>query len=165
MATKVTETLISDLSGEKADVTVPFSVNGQDYTIDLTNEEAAGFQRFLKPFTDNAVRVGKPDKSKGARPHAAPTGPKPDLAKIRAWARKNGHQVASQGRVSTTVMLAYRDAHLPPTIRPPVAARKEAPAPQATFTAPETETGTPKPEPKKRSARKAPATKAGDPVS
>ena len=47
-------------------------------------------------------------------PPTAPTEPAPDAAKVRAWARDAGLEVAERGRLSAHVLQAYQQAHRSP---------------------------------------------------
>lgn len=119
MAKRVVETLLSDLSGveipaDSAGGTVEFSVSGQQYAVDLTAEELDAFNSALDPYVSVAQRLsrsGVPVRS--TRLSAAGTGrrSKEQLAAIRVWARKNGHEVADRGRISAELQEAFDAAH------------------------------------------------------
>nr|WP_277551869.1 histone-like nucleoid-structuring protein Lsr2 [Kocuria oceani] len=49
------------------------------------------------------------DAGSGSRERAS--GSNPDTAKIRAWAKENGHEVSDRGRIHQTVKNAYYAAH------------------------------------------------------
>ena len=62
MASRVITQLISDLSGEvikdgKGE-TVQFSYRGSSYAIDLTDKEAAGFDKAIATYLENATKQG-----------------------------------------------------------------------------------------------------------
>lgn len=113
MAQKVQVLLVDDLDGGDADETVPFSVDGVSYEIDLSAANAQKLRNSLASFVAEARRVG--GRSRGGRgrtPRAGRTGRgEADVGAVREWARANGHKVADRGRVSATVMAAYRAAH------------------------------------------------------
>lgn len=50
MAQKVSIILTDDLTGEEADLTAKFSLDGTDYEIDLTNDNALKLRDVLAPF-------------------------------------------------------------------------------------------------------------------
>ena len=59
MAQKVTVELEDDLDGGPADETVRFGVDGSEYEIDLSKNNAAAFRRKLAPFLEHARKAGE----------------------------------------------------------------------------------------------------------
>ena len=57
MAQKVS--LIDDLDGSEADETVTYSLDDQEYEIDLSEENAAKFRETLEPYIDKSRPVGR----------------------------------------------------------------------------------------------------------
>ncbi|MDT0347532.1 Lsr2 family DNA-binding protein [Streptomyces litchfieldiae] len=55
------------------------------------------------------ARAGKPSSTSAAP--SAPSRPREELARIRAWARANGHQVADRGIIPRDICEAYDAAH------------------------------------------------------
>ena len=49
--------LIDDLDGSEADETVTYSLDGQEYEIDLSEENAAKFRETLEPYIDKSRPV------------------------------------------------------------------------------------------------------------
>ena len=117
MAQKVIVKVVSDLSGKELGEdaeTIPFSLDGIEYEMDLSGEEAQSLRDTLAQFIANARRTG--GRRKGTRPlhMAGRTSPKmdPEQAKaIRAWAGDNGYKVSSRGRIPQDVIDAYEQAH------------------------------------------------------
>jgi len=112
MAQKVQIILEDDYDGGAADETVSFAVDGAEYEIDLSSENAAKLRDEL------AVWIGHARKTGGRRKrtsNAGSTSTKADssssTSEIRAWAAANGHEVSSRGRVSSEVREAYEQAH------------------------------------------------------
>src|ERR1700712_2949084 len=104
MAQKVQILLVDDLTGEDADETVRFSLDGSDYEIDLTTGHAAELRAVLEPY------VGEGRRLRGAaRPKAAQVAGsnREKLQRIRASAQENGHPVSTRGRISTDLQKAY----------------------------------------------------------
>jgi hypothetical protein len=111
MAQKVQVLLVDDYDGSEAEETVSFALDGVNYEIDLSNDNADALRDSLGEWIGHARRVGgrSTSRSRGvARPRAAA---KTDLGDVRAWARENGYQVSDRGRVSAEVMAAYDAAH------------------------------------------------------
>ena len=69
MARQVITTLIDDLDGKKADRTVEFSLDGVNYTIDLSEANAGKLRKALDPFIAAGTRLGR--RPAASRPGAA----------------------------------------------------------------------------------------------
>ena|SRR3712207_3604436 len=120
MAQRTIVQLVSDLSGDEMQAgggrTVEFSVDGTSYSIDLTDKEAAGFDKALAMYIEHATKTGggssngrKRSGSSGGRTGSGRS--KDELANIRAWAQANGHQVSERGRIKQDVLDAYHAAN------------------------------------------------------
>jgi hypothetical protein len=112
MAQRVQVILEDDLDGSQADETVLFGLDGAEYEVDLSTENAQALRDALAPWVGVARRTG------GRRKRAAVTAPRPaengsgaNTSDIRAWAQENGYEVSSRGRVSAEVRDAYDKAH------------------------------------------------------
>ena len=106
MAKKVTVTLVDDFDGEgAADETVEFGLDGVSYEIDLSSKNAAKLRGDLKQWVDS----GRRGRSAGAgRGRAAID--REQSAAIRDWARRNGHNVSTRGRIPADVIDAFHAA-------------------------------------------------------
>lgn len=94
--------------GDEAN-TIAFAFDGKDYTIDLSDENAAAFRDAMAPYVDaghkqTAAKRRSARKSSGS----APTG---NTKAIREWARANGHEISERGRIPADIMAAYSDAN------------------------------------------------------
>lgn len=78
---------------------IRFSLDGTDYTLDLSQQNADKFLELLEPYLAVA-NTAPTDRAAAANP-----------ADIRAWAAKNGHQVANRGKIPTKVIDAFRAAN------------------------------------------------------
>lgn len=109
MAKKIVEVMVDDLTGEEfgtgAGETVDFSYRGVSYSIDLLNDSADNFDKALAPFIEAASRVGGRRARSGSR-----SGSKTDSGAVRAWAAKNGVELAARGRIPASVLEQYRAA-------------------------------------------------------
>lgn len=120
--------VLSDISGEKGASTVTYSVNGQAYSIDLTEPEAKEFHNLFAPY----IAVSAVGKRRGPRIRSTPE----ETAKIRDWAKANGLPLTPAGRVPSDTRQAYLEAQANGTLveapvkKAPVrkAAAKKAPA-------------------------------------
>lgn len=117
MAQKVITMLVSDLSGDELEAgqgeTIDFSYRGRDYSIDLTEKEAAGFDKAIAMYIEHSTKLGGRTRAAatGTRKPSASGLSKEELANIRSWAAQNGHEVAPRGRVRAEVIEAYHAAN------------------------------------------------------
>lgn len=182
MAQKIVTTLVDDVDGGEAHHTIPFSLDGVTYEIDLSDKNADKLRETFRPYLLNGRRMG--GRVKGGQNGGRGSSVKPgvDLSEVRAWAKQNGYQVSERGRVAAEVLDAYdnrttgngnvKGAQIPGVVIPKPSAPAPAPdpgfstAPQEPSTAPqtaETGEGDPKPKPtRKRAASKTTTVKRGN---
>jgi hypothetical protein len=111
MAKKVTVTLVDDFDGEAAaDETVEFGLDGVTYEIDLSSKNAKKLRDDLKVWVEKGRRVGgrRRGRSSGSGRRAAID--REQSAAIREWARRNGHNVSTRGRIPADVIDAFHAA-------------------------------------------------------
>jgi hypothetical protein len=108
LARKIHVQLIDDLSGEDAQETVRFSLDGADYEIDLSAGNAAELREALARFVSHGRRVRSASVSRRGRTVAIG---REETQKIREWAMANGYSPSSRGRISQDIKNAYDDAH------------------------------------------------------
>lgn len=113
MAQRVQVILEDDLDGSEADETVQFGLDGAEYEVDLSTENAQSLRNALATWVGVARRTGGRRK----RPSQTPTAARPaqsgggsSTGEIRAWAQENGYEVSTRGRVSTEIRDAYDKA-------------------------------------------------------
>lgn len=109
MAQKRQVLLVDDLTGDDAQETVKFSLDGTQYEIDLTSEHAAELREKLSPYLSSGRRLRGGAASRGARRETAPRSD--DSRKIREWAIANGFTPSARGRISQEIREAYSAAH------------------------------------------------------
>ncbi|MFJ7213737.1 Lsr2 family protein [Amycolatopsis sp. NPDC098790] len=117
MAKKVTIEISDDTDGSPADQTVPFGLDGVSYEIDLSKANAAALRTAMEPYVTAArrtggrrikVAVGQSTESTKSEPKAGTD--YTAAHDIRAWAQQNGYEVAGQGRISKSVVEAFRSS-------------------------------------------------------
>ena len=116
MAQRVSVVLVDDIDGSEATQTIPFSFEGTQYEIDLSEDNIDRFREVLAPYIGHARRAGTGRRRGGSPGRSSGSGRSggsgsPSAADIRAWARENGHDVPDRGRVSAEVREAYAAAH------------------------------------------------------
>lgn len=108
MARKVHVQLIDDISGEEAQESVRFALDGVEYEIDLAEENAVGLRKALGPYIAHGRRIR--GSSAGQKSMAA-TSSREQTQRIREWAAANGYNPSARGRISQDIMKAYEEAH------------------------------------------------------
>jgi hypothetical protein len=111
--------LVDDLDGETADETVEFGIDGRNYEIDLSKENAVRLRDVLADFVSAARRSGgrrRGGSSAATSSASGSAGPAPkgrtaidreQNQAIREWARKRGMKVSDRGRIPAEVLEAY----------------------------------------------------------
>jgi hypothetical protein len=115
MAQQTTVRFVDDLDGSEASGTFDFSLDGRQYQIDLSDENAAKLRDALAPFTGAARKAGGRGRGRTPRPTAVAEKPgrsnRDQTGAIRQWARENGHEVSERGRIPKSVLEAYQSAN------------------------------------------------------
>jgi hypothetical protein len=91
MAQKVQTMFIDDIDGGEADGTVRFALDGTEYEIDLSARHGDEMRDSLRDYITHARKVsGRPRRAATRGPRKSRSA---DSVAIRAWARKNGHDI------------------------------------------------------------------------
>ena len=114
MAQRTIVELVDDLDGGKAEESVTFALDGVEYTIDLSSDNAARLRDGLAAFVEKAQRVGGRKQRSGAG--AAKTavragGDKAQNQAIREWARGQGEKISDRGRIPAELVSKFQAAH------------------------------------------------------
>ena len=117
MAEIIVRQLIDDIDGSEirdgAGDRIDFAFRGADYQIDLSAANIAKLEKVLKPYIDAAskVRGGGGNRARRSKVSSNGKSSPEQLAAIRDWARKNGHEVADRGRIKSEIIEAFDAAH------------------------------------------------------
>jgi hypothetical protein len=115
MAQQRTVRFIDDLDGTDASGTFDFALDGRQYQIDLSDENAGKLRDALAPFIGAARKAGGRGRARAPRQTVVAEKParsnRDETAAIRQWARENGHQVNERGRIPKSVLEAYHAAN------------------------------------------------------
>lgn len=106
MAKKVVVQLIDDFDGSEATETVSFALDGTNYEIDLSDENAAKLRGDFAQWVKAGHRVSASSRRGPARGVSRPSGPS-ESSKIREWARDRGIEVSARGRIPEDVRNQY----------------------------------------------------------
>jgi hypothetical protein len=134
MAQKVLVEMVDDIDGEVATQTVPFSLDGASYEIDLSDNNAANLRRELERFIAAGKRTGGRKVRLAIGQSASPSaGSREKSRQIREWARANGYPVSKRGRISAEISEAFEQAQREPVVsRPVTTASAKTPRKRAT---------------------------------
>ena len=107
--------LVDDFDGSHDDVsTVAFNLDNTNYEIDLSAANSDRLREKLARFLDAASPV-KPAKNAPAKRRTkvtVPVRPSRDQTQaVRDWARSNGFEVSTRGRISRAIQNAFDAAH------------------------------------------------------
>ncbi|MBE1493182.1 hypothetical protein H4696_000282 [Amycolatopsis lexingtonensis] len=135
MAQKVLVEMVDDLDGEVANQTVPFSLDGVSYEIDLSDANAAALRDELARYIaagrrigGRKVRLAAGESTRVKKPGTAAED-RERSRQIRAWANANGYTVSERGRLSAEIIEAFdaNDGQPIAVEEPAPVARKRAP--------------------------------------
>jgi hypothetical protein len=115
MAQRVQVQLVDDLNGEEAHETVRFGLDGTDYEIDLTTDNANNFRSALSEYVDKARKANAGGrKNQGGQNNTTSSGSgrsREETQAIRQWAQDNGLNPNARGRINQSILDAYNQAH------------------------------------------------------
>ncbi|MCU1639719.1 MAG: hypothetical protein JWL94_2366, partial [Microbacteriaceae bacterium] len=93
------------LSGEEAQETVRFAIDGAQHEIDLTAAHAAELRNQLARYVAHGRRLPGGSARRSSKPAAA--GRAENQKMIRQWARSSGFSLSSRGAISRHIKEAY----------------------------------------------------------
>ncbi|MEC3981848.1 histone-like nucleoid-structuring protein Lsr2 [Amycolatopsis sp. H20-H5] len=128
MAQKILVEMVDDLEGGEANQTVPFGLDGVDYEIDLSDDNARGLRDELARFVAAARRTGgrKIRLAAGQSANGSSGTDRERSREIRAWAQDNDYDVSARGRIASEIVEAFDRAKSAPAPEPVKATRKRA---------------------------------------
>ena len=107
MARKIEIILVDDIDGTAATETVLFGIDGSDYEIDLSAENAAELREAFARYTAAGRRKARGNGNSGRTAGRTQTA---NATAIRAWAAANGLKVNARGRVPAPIVQAYEES-------------------------------------------------------
>ena len=107
MAQKITTLFIDDIDGGEAEGTVRFGLDGTEFEIDLSGKHSEELHSTLAKYVTHARKVGGTARRASWRRQAAAA---VDTAKVREWAKENGHDIKDRGRVPAGIVEKYKAA-------------------------------------------------------
>jgi len=113
MAKKTITILSDDLDGTELPAgsrSTRFALDGVEYEVDLSAENARALADALAPFIAAGRRVGTARAASASRSRSKGSDAE-RLAAIRSWAQSNGYTVGDRGRIKAEIVDAYDAAH------------------------------------------------------
>jgi hypothetical protein len=111
MSSKTIVELVDDIDGNEAAESVTFAIDGVNYTIDLSDENAAELRSRLAPFVESARKVTNTRTAKTyTRRQSRPPLGRAQSQAIREWARGNGEKVSDRGRIPSELAARFQAA-------------------------------------------------------
>jgi hypothetical protein len=110
MAKVVSTAYVDDLDGSEASGPVDFSLDGKDYTIDLSDANAARLRDALASFVASARRASGTGRRRltSSSPQRSASGrSREETREIRAALRELGYSVKDRGRIPSELLAAY----------------------------------------------------------
>ncbi|MCH8614389.1 histone-like nucleoid-structuring protein Lsr2 [Arsenicicoccus dermatophilus] len=112
MAQRVQVILEDDITGDPADETVRFALDGVEYEIDLTTEHATKLREDLSSWIGHGRRTTtRKTSTRGASRGTTSSADRRRNGEMRAWLREQGHQISQVGRISRELQDLYDAAH------------------------------------------------------
>lgn len=105
MATKTV--LVDDMDGGPADVTIAFTIDGESYSIDLSNKNADRFWVVIGPYIE-AAAGSRQERLQLVHHYQAEV---EQRKAVREWGRKQGWTVSDRGKIPQDLQEAFDEAH------------------------------------------------------
>jgi len=105
MVRKVNVVLQDDINGQEPAQTLYFALDGKDYEIDLTEQNATALRDAMASW----IAAARPASARVPSPRSKP-GRATDTVDIRRWARENQIPVSDRGRISVDLRTRYEAA-------------------------------------------------------
>jgi hypothetical protein len=99
--------LVDDMDGGDADVTISFVINGESYSMDLSQKNADVFYQAIAPWMTIATK-SRNDRESTVKDYLAGV---EQRAAIRKWAAKKGLEVSQRGRIPQEITDEYNRTH------------------------------------------------------
>jgi hypothetical protein len=107
--------LTDDLDGSQATQTIHYTIDDQEYAIDLSEDNVQRFHEALERFVSASRHVTRQTaparRGRGDGRRRGGSKWRDDIPQIRAWAEANDYEVSTRGRIKKEVLDAYDEAH------------------------------------------------------
>jgi hypothetical protein len=110
MAKRTIHMLVDDIDGEEAEETVTFAIDGTQYEIDLSKENAAKMRDVFAPYVAAGTKVGRSGgvgRVTASRGRGTAAADRDQNRAIRQWAQGKGINVSDRGRIKQEIVDRY----------------------------------------------------------
>ncbi|GIJ81450.1 Lsr2 family protein [Micromonospora phaseoli] len=110
VAKQIIHKLVDDLDGGDAVETVKFALDGVQYEIDLSSDNATKLRDVFAPYVAHGTKVGRGGVVVGgraARGHGTASADREQNKAIRTWAKKAGKDISDRGRIPQEIVDEY----------------------------------------------------------
>jgi hypothetical protein len=110
MAKRLIHEIIDDLTGQTADESLTFALDGVQYEIDLSSKNASKLRNALAPFVTAGTKIGRDSanaRGRGGRGRPTARSDRDHNQTIREWAKSIGIDVSDRGRIKKDVVERY----------------------------------------------------------
>src|SRR4051812_43760421 len=111
VAQQVITKYTDDLDGSEASGSVGFALDGREYEIDLSDNNAQKLRDALAPYVAAARRAGGSGRGRQAgtspRQRSGSARRREEMAEMRTWLREHGYKVSDRGRIPTEFVQAW----------------------------------------------------------
>ncbi|MBT8228074.1 MAG: Lsr2 family protein [Dactylosporangium sp.] len=109
MAKRTIHVLVDDIDGGDADETVKFALDGTQYEIDLSKNNAAKLREAFAPYLDAGTKIGRGGvvvggRAASARGRGGASADRDQNKAIREWAQAKGIKVSDRGRIKQEIV-------------------------------------------------------------
>jgi len=126
MSKRTITELIDDIDGSAATESVRFGLDGVEYEIDVSETNAKQLREALAPFVESGSKVGRSGpRLRLVPPPTRSPADRERMTAIRKWANDNGYEVSDRGRVSSSIIEAYKEAQKSPAPSPAKRTRRK----------------------------------------
>lgn len=96
--------LVDDLDGSDAVITARFGLDGIEYEIDLSETNMTQMKTLMASY----IEAGRVASTPGRQPRRTPNRSS-ETARVRQWAREQGHNVSAKGRLPQPILDAWAE--------------------------------------------------------
>ncbi|MDT8913177.1 Lsr2 family protein [Amycolatopsis sp. PS_44_ISF1] len=118
MAQKVLVQMVDDIDGGEASQTVPFGIDGIQYEIDLSDDNATTLREEFARYIAASRRTGGRKLRSITGATTTTSADRERSREIRAWALANGWDVSERGRIPANVIAAFDERDQAPAKAP-----------------------------------------------
>jgi nucleoid-associated protein Lsr2 len=111
---KIQTIIIDDLDGRELVAgegrTIEFAYDGTSYSIDLSDKNAAAFDKAVSKYIEAGTKLGRAGRGSVTPMRRSAKNTDIDTQAVRSWAEANGYEISARGRIKGEIVEAFREA-------------------------------------------------------